>query len=113
MTNSRLANKWADQCNIKSQPIIVETHARGLKRKIFNPVGGVAKARRMGTICGCPCLCPAGRLDGHTGFVNSFESSSISYFSKRKFEETPSPNKAQCRISNFSNKIVKFDRCFS
>ena len=46
-------------CGTKSQPISVETHARGLKRKLFNPVGGVVKAGRMGTIC-------VGRLDEDT-----------------------------------------------
>ena len=57
---------WADQCRTKSQPIIVETQARGLERKWFNPVGGVVKAGRMDTICVYPCLCPAGRLGGDT-----------------------------------------------
>ena len=60
VTNSRLARMWASQWKTKPQPILaVVTRARGLKRKLFNPVGGVEKAGRMGTICVCPCLCPA------------------------------------------------------
>ena len=67
MTNSRLARMWASQCKTKPQPILaVETHARGLKRKLFNLVGGVEEAGMMGTICVFPCLCPAGRLNRDT-----------------------------------------------
>jgi len=44
--SSRLAKMWADQCRLKPDPII-ETNTRGLKRKLFNPVGGLVKAARM------------------------------------------------------------------
>ena len=68
VTNSRLAKVSADQCEAKPQPII-ETHAIGLKIKMFNPDGGIAKAGRMGTICVCPYLCPADRMGGDSATV--------------------------------------------
>ena len=46
VTSSRLAKMWANH-----NPILaVETRTRGLKRKLFDPVGGVEKAGRMDTI---------------------------------------------------------------
>ena len=44
--------------------LTIEPHGRGLKRKMFNPDGGVDKVGRMDTICTCPCLCPADRQTG-------------------------------------------------
>ena len=63
--SSRFAKMWADQCKTKPQPA-VETKVRGLKMKMFNLDGGVAKAGRMGPICVHPCLCPADRMGGDT-----------------------------------------------
>ena len=40
VTSSRLAKMWATLWKTKPQPILaVETHVRGLKRKLFNSVG--------------------------------------------------------------------------
>ena len=51
-SDSRLAKMWAAQASTRTvQP---ETNARGLKRKLFNPEGGVLKAGRIGV---CPCVC--------------------------------------------------------
>ena len=43
---------WTDQVSIKA--VLIETNARGLKRKMFNPDGGVPQAGRMDTLCVCP-----------------------------------------------------------
>ena len=42
---SRLAKMWAEQ--VRNRTVQTETNTRGLKRKLFNPEGGVPKAGRI------------------------------------------------------------------
>ena len=58
LSESRLSRMWAEQTSKKIP--YTETNTRGLKRKLFNPEGGINKSGRMDTIC----VCPADRIRG-------------------------------------------------